>query len=171
VQEFLRGDDGPSASHSSRTGGSSDASNLKSIYQTNDAGTSSSLKLITQLIVVVFLLLLVVSTINLVLSLDRNTKLQSEVSTVKLSYDRLARHVQMRQLLRGMVAMANDYQEMDSRINKDSFSAYIEKYREHIGEMKRIHDQIDKDQFEYSEKFKEMLTEKRVALEYLDQHN
>jgi hypothetical protein len=159
VQEFLRGDDGPSASHSSRTGGSSDASNLKSIYQTNDAGTSSSLKLITQLIVVVFLLLLVVSTINLVLSLDRNTKLQSEVSTVKLSYDRLARHVQMRQLFRGIVAMANGYQETDSRINKDSFSAYIEKYREHIGEMKIVHDQIDKDQFEYSEKFKEMLTE------------
>jgi hypothetical protein len=170
VQEFLRGDDGPSASHSSRTGGSSDATNLKSIYQSNDAGTSSSLKLITQLIVVVFLLLLVVSTINLVLSLDRNTKLQSEVNTVKLSYDRLARHVQMRQIFRGIVAMANGYQDTESRINKDSssFSSYIEKYREHIGEMKKVHDQIDKDQFEYSEKFKEMLSEKRVSLEYLD---
>ncbi len=171
MQEFLRGDDGPSASHSSRTGGSSDASNLKSIYQTNDAGTSSSLRLITQLIVVVFVLLLVVSTINLVLSLDRNTKLQSEVNTVKRSYDRLARHVQMRQLFRGIVAMANGYQDTESSINRDSFSAYLEKYREHISEMKRVHDQIDKDKFEYSEKFIEMLTEKRVSLEYLDPHN
>jgi mRNA-degrading endonuclease HigB of HigAB toxin-antitoxin module len=112
-----------------------------------------------------------VSTINLVLSLDRNTKLQSEVITVKRSYDRLARHVQMRQLFRGIVAMANGYQHKDSSINKDSFSAYLEKYREHIGEIKKVHDQIDKDQFEYSEKFKEMLTEKRVSLEYLDQHD
>ena len=85
------------------------------------------------------------STINLVLSLDRNTKLQSEVNTVKRSYDRLEMHVQMRQLFQGIVAMANGYQDTDSSINRDSFGAYLAKYREHIGEMKRVHDQIDKD--------------------------
>ena len=98
------------------------------MYQSNDAGTSSSLRLITQLITVVFLLLLIVSTINLVLSLDRNTKLQIEVNTVKKSYDRLARHVQMRQLLRGLIAIANNYEPKTSNINQDRFSAYMEKY-------------------------------------------
>jgi hypothetical protein len=66
----------------------------------------------------VFVLLLIVSTINLVLSLDRNTKLQIEVNTVRKSYDRLARQVQARQLLRGIMAMANGFEPLSSDINK-----------------------------------------------------
>jgi hypothetical protein len=41
----------------------------------------------------VFILLLTVSAINLVLSMKQNFVLESEVYTVKLSYDRQARHV------------------------------------------------------------------------------
>jgi hypothetical protein len=52
---------------------------LKQLYQSTDKTASSSLKLITQMIAVVFVLLLVVSTINLLLSLKRNDQLQLEV--------------------------------------------------------------------------------------------
>lgn len=60
-----------SNSHSSRTNGTSETSVLKQMYSSTEKTASQSLKLITQLILLVFVLLLILSTINLALSLKR----------------------------------------------------------------------------------------------------
>ena len=62
------------------------------------------------MIAVVFFLLIVVSTINLLLSLTRNDQLQLEVMTVRRSYDRLAIHSKTRLLLRGLLNIANGWE-------------------------------------------------------------
>lgn len=68
------------------------------------------------MIVLVFILLIVVSSINLILALDRNSKLVTEVNTVRKSYDRIAYHAKTRLLLRGIMNMANGYEPLFSEI-------------------------------------------------------
>ena len=53
--------------------GTSDSSTLKQLYSSTEKTTSSSLKLVMQLIVFVYLVLLLVSSLNLGLSLTRYT--------------------------------------------------------------------------------------------------
>jgi sensor domain CHASE-containing protein len=94
------------------------------MYSSTEKTASSSLKLITQLIFLVFLLLLVVSTINLALSLRRYEQLQNEVKTVRQSYDRVQINGKTRLLLRGLMNIANGYEPNTSEMTMDRFRMF-----------------------------------------------
>ncbi len=47
----------------------------------------------------------------------------------------------------------------------------MEKYKEHIAELKILNDFLDKSDFQYSEYFHKMLTSQIIDIEYLDQFN
>jgi hypothetical protein len=74
--------------------------------------------LVAQLIFIVFIIMVAISSINLILALDRNANLVTEVNTVRKSYDRIAYHAKTRLLLRGMINMANGYEPLTSEITQ-----------------------------------------------------
>lgn len=162
---------GSSESHSSRTNGTSETSVLKQLYSSTDKTASSSLKLITQLIFLVFILLLVISTLNLVLSLSRYEQLQNEVKTVRQSYDRIQINGKTRLLLRGLLNIANGYEPNQSEMTMNRFKMFQDELEAQIQKLKSVQDYLDRVSFEYSPRFKSLLDSKAISVEYLDPYN
>ncbi|TNV87499.1 hypothetical protein FGO68_gene6494 [Halteria grandinella] len=169
--QSMNQESGSSESHSSRTNGTSETSVLKQLYSSTDKTASSSLKLITQLIFLVFILLLVISTINLVLSLSRYEQLQNEVKTVRQSYDRIQINGKTRLLLRGLLNIANGYEPNQSEMTMDRFRMFQDELENQIQKLKIVQDYLDRVNFEYSPKFKALLDSKAINVEYLDPYN
>ena len=92
---------------------------------------------------VVFLVMVVVSAINLVLALSRNANLVKEVNTVRKSYDRIAFHAKTRLLLRSLINIANGYEPTQSEVSRDRFAAYIVELGRQIGNLKSVQDHMD----------------------------
>ena len=67
--------------------------------------------------------------------------------------------------------MANGYETLVSNLDKDRFKMYMNAFNQQILSLKETHDTVEKDDFEYSDSFKQMLEEKNIALEYLDPYN
>ena len=99
--------DGGSSMVSSSADPTSEASVLKQLFQSTEKKSSRNLNLILQLMFVVFILLLALSTLNLVLSLQKFNQLQTEVQVVRLSYDRISISAKVRLLLRGLLITTN----------------------------------------------------------------
>ena len=158
-----------SASGSSRSAtGTTETEVMKQLYSSTEKKTPSSLKLIAQLVFVVFLIMIVISTINLILALNRSGNLVTEVSTVRKSYDRIAFHAKTRLLLRGMLNMANGYEPLFSEITLSRFDAYKKELEVQTNNLKEVQDFLDKVNFDYSNKFRQLVNAKVVEVQFLD---
>lgn len=85
--------------------------------------TSKSLKVVLQLVLLVFALMFGISVLNLALTVTRHISQRNEVEVVKLSFDRMNYFSKIRVIIRSMVNMANEYEPMTSEFQPDLFNS------------------------------------------------
>ena len=78
--------------------------------------TPASLKVVIQFIILIFLVMNIISAINLYLCVTRTTNLTIEIGVEKNGYDRIHFTAKSRIILRSMINMANGYEPMYSEI-------------------------------------------------------
>eukprot|EP00347_Sterkiella_histriomuscorum_P006361 403353053 len=134
--------------------------------------TPRSLKIIMQLMVLVFLIMVTISSINLFLVNQRSTQLDVEIQAFKFASQREGVNNRLRTILRSLSNMANGLEKTKfSFLSDDKYTTYNNRLSELTSEIKSIQKHLEQSSYEYSEDFRYMLDSENLLLQYLNEAN
>ena len=86
--------------------------------------TPRSIKIVIQLLMIVFLTAIAISSVNLSLSVRRHDKLEDFFLIIRNSYDRVAYTQMNRMINRILLNIANGYEENSNDLLEDRYQTY-----------------------------------------------
>jgi len=118
--------------------GSSTIDQFKHFNIFQKQATPRSLKIVMQLLVVVYLVTTSVSSLNMGLNIQRQEEQKSELQLIKASYDRMTCTSAISIILRSILNMANDFEPLNSLFIDDRLTVYIDLLEERQVRLKQI---------------------------------
>eukprot|EP00347_Sterkiella_histriomuscorum_P017315 403349855 len=142
---------------------------LKSQFIRDERKTPKLLKIAVQFILLVFVAMIVISSVNFYLAMQRNISLEKEIEILTDSYERSILTVKCKVYLQSLILMANGYENQDSKIQGNK----IENIRAQLfysqEQLRQLQSHIDHDSGWISGEFKKVIDSNILALEYLNE--
>ncbi|TNV87637.1 hypothetical protein FGO68_gene1529 [Halteria grandinella] len=137
----------------------------------NDNKTPKSLINIIRLTFSLFLIMIIISSINLGIIMSNQQQSQVDIYSIKYSYDRLLYLTINQNLMRTILNLANDQEPQKSLIMSDRFSIYKEIQQRYIQTMKSTTSILNQKQYEKSKEFKQFESgDTSTILSYLNDY-
>eukprot|EP00347_Sterkiella_histriomuscorum_P004053 403361925 len=162
-----------SVTGSNSTGKTSTTSMIdyRNFHSFSKQATPRSLKIILQLMFILYIIMITVSSINLGINISRQKQSEYDVHVVKDANDRM-NLVSINLLLsRVLLNIANGFEANSSILIKDRFEEYKEIQREKIQLLRVAQSNLQQSSFSNSEEISRLMTSDQVLLHYLNEQN
>ncbi|CDW88868.1 pas domain s-box family protein [Stylonychia lemnae] len=168
----LNDEDNQSSAGSSQSSSSRITSfDVKSFHSFYQQTTPRILKIVLQMILLLFIASVTISTINLGLNIKNQIQTSFEIRTVKAAYDRINYTINNRLILRVLLNIANGYEPNSSSILKDRFNEFKIMQDKRIANLKETQFFLDNSGFPFNDDFLKLINSKVIMLQYLTEIN
>eukprot|EP00347_Sterkiella_histriomuscorum_P022071 403331786 len=165
-------EDNQSSAGSSDSGSSrSTAFDVKSFHSFYQQSTPRILKIVLQMVILLFLASLTISTVNLGLSIQNQIQSSFEIKTVKAAYDRINHTIGNRMIMRILLNIANGFEPNSSKLIADRFTVYKQLQDERITELKATQQFLDNSGYPFDDEFLKIMNSPNLRLTYLNERN
>ncbi|CDW76681.1 pas domain s-box family protein [Stylonychia lemnae] len=173
LRESQENDSVASSSCGSSNSGSSSSSYhaLQQFHTFYRQQTPRILKIVIQLILLMFIASITIATVNLVLNIRSHNLSELEVKQVRASMDRVNFSVSIRLLLRTMMNIANGYEPNKSKLLDDRFKVYQGLLRSKAEQLISAQYYLDNSGYQFSQSFENELKKSEITLSYLMENN
>eukprot|EP00347_Sterkiella_histriomuscorum_P001462 403371946 len=144
---------------------------VKSFHSFYQQSTPRILKVVLQMVILLILVTLTISTVNLGLSISNQIKQNFEIQTVKAAYKRINHTISNRMLLRILMNIANGYEPNNSSLIADRFTVYKKLQEESVLELRASQQFLDNSGISFDSNFQNILDSPSLKITYLNEKN
>eukprot|EP00347_Sterkiella_histriomuscorum_P021637 403333287 len=161
-----------SASAASSQTGSQESSKLHNILRSQQMSSINTmprtLKIVFQLSVLMFVTMIIVSSVNLYLVKSKQDDTVRQIRIVRESYNKIYYATRSRMTLRLLIDMANGNESLNSTIIPNKYQFLMDQLTISQNSLLDSQQYLENVQFQYSDKFKAIFSASIIKVEYLD---
>eukprot|EP00347_Sterkiella_histriomuscorum_P016877 403351503 len=144
---------------------------LRHAFSMEQRTTPRSMKIMFQLVFILYLIMLIISSINLGINIARQKQSEQDINIVQLNYQRLSQVSKVQLYGRSLYQIANGINSNSTKLIDNRFDKFKEQQKKFIDELGVTQSKIQNSNFEKSKNLQKIYSEKNLKLYYLGPQN